>query len=447
MNAILSSIQFPKASSLFLLQLNIRLSYHDWIMFSAILESFPRQAREAIYGRESPDPDQQQSSVPTNVQVKIGQLQALGFRREDCARALSACDGIVDEAALWLTTNASPASASAPSTPKKPERSKKKRKKVMRSRTTSVQDPEMEPMEELSDEDEEFKSARERNTGLDAGAVSPPNEEADGAAEGFLAGTPVSFAHVELKMSSANLCVIDDCRDADVPLFEAALAHVYVRHSFRGDGVARAAVSGSYYNRALSSWEPFVEPWRCRLDWKVRAIGPDLLGRRLSANLATSDVVNVSLTSTLLELYHTVKANWTEDYYGTNGGGDPHLPYYEPSSEPSSSAASRLRRRVPFVPFALRNDTGSVMWFCTQTRMSGSSRRPSGVGPSSSSSSRVRDRIDSGEMNQGGQSTWRQVEVGETIPFTFEERAKLRHVNSHDMKIHQVRKQDSQTFH
>ena len=33
-------------------QLNLRLSYHDWLMFKVILDSFPKQARDAMYARE-----------------------------------------------------------------------------------------------------------------------------------------------------------------------------------------------------------------------------------------------------------------------------------------------------------------------------------------------------------------------------------------------------------
>ena len=115
-------------------------------MFSAILDSFPRQAREALYGR-----DGQQQLEPTNVQSQISQLEALGFGREDCAAALkAACDGSLDEAALWLTTHA---------TPQRPDRRRKRKKKgkkvVGRSRTTSMQG-ELEPMqEEMSEEEQE----------------------------------------------------------------------------------------------------------------------------------------------------------------------------------------------------------------------------------------------------------------------------------------------------
>ena len=86
-------------------QLNVRLSYHDTLMFRAILASFPRQARQAMSGREavqesgggggrerSPPPPPS-SQAPSNVQAQTSQLMTLGFSREDCSFALSECRG------------------------------------------------------------------------------------------------------------------------------------------------------------------------------------------------------------------------------------------------------------------------------------------------------------------------------------------------------------------
>ncbi len=58
-----------------------------------------------------------------------------------------------------------------------------------------------------------------------------------------------------------------------------------------------------------------MEPWRCALMWKTTPIGYRGLNSRLTLNVETENTVNFNLTSTLIELYHMVKANWTEDYY------------------------------------------------------------------------------------------------------------------------------------
>ena len=70
-----------------------------------------------------------------------------------------------------------------------------------------------------------------------------------------------------------EVCIIDDCKDADVPLLEVMLQQLNLKHEYDGNGKAASTMTGSYYNRALSSWEPFLEPWKCNLLWKVNSIG------------------------------------------------------------------------------------------------------------------------------------------------------------------------------
>lgn len=101
---------------------------------------------------------------------------------------------------------------------------------------------------------------------------------------------------VEIKTSCLSLCIIDDCRDSDVPLLELSFSQLNIRQaiseigllptptnsvkatpehtggskqlrkysnsSFRsGDGWLECTLAGYYYNRILSGWEPFIEPW------------------------------------------------------------------------------------------------------------------------------------------------------------------------------------------
>ncbi len=345
-------------------QLNIRLSYHDWLMFKAILDSFPRQAREAMYGKEeverSAESPQRDPPPPSNVQAQVSQLAAMGFSRSDCHFALTECKGNVNDAALWLTQNATPEAAAN-----------------------------------------------------SLGAIGgEPDSAISAESSTYLKGSSLSFSNIELKTSSINICIIDDCKDADVPLLEVTLSHLHLKHGYCGEGEASSLLSGSYYNRALSSWEPFMEPWRCGFDWRLRPIGANGNGQKLSLNVNTSDVMNFNLTSTLIELYQMVKTNWTEDYY--NAADDLQ------QVQQANFEVFR-RRRTPFVPFALINSTGRSVWFSTQTRMSGSQFGPS------------RTRAQSGVEMQ-----WKHVGPGDTLPFQFEERGKLRHLNTHDMKIHQI---------
>ncbi|XP_053392152.1 intermembrane lipid transfer protein VPS13D-like, partial [Mercenaria mercenaria] len=68
------------------------------------------------------------------------------------------------------------------------------------------------------------------------------------------------------------------------------------------------------------------------------------------------DVLNVNVTSTLLELYNLTKDKWTEDYYKHKDG-----------SQKEAYSPSDVKRRQLFIPYAVRNHTGSPVWFAPVT--------------------------------------------------------------------------------
>ena len=251
----------------------------------------------------------------------------------------------------------------------------------------------------------------------------------------FLQGTPISFGVLEVKTSAVNVCIIDDCKDADVPLLELTLRRLSLKHGFGGEGEAATSLSGNYYNRALSAWEPFMEPWLSSFVWRMTSIGQAGRSQKLTVNMTTDEVVNFNLTSTLVELYQMVKANWTEDYYQ--------------SSQKLQEILHFPRQRAAFVPYALQNDTGCKLWFATQTKDAGSSGQGQGEANFGPGKARFPATSDLSldvpplmpEMSPSGSITWKCAEPGETIEFTFEENekaVKLRHLNSHNHKIHQV---------
>lgn len=121
-------------------------------------------------------------------------MSALGFSVEDCAKALELCNGQLDDAALWLTQNA-----------------------------THV----------------------------------PADNESSSDTQ-----SAISFQTIEIKLSCLSICVIDDCRDADVPLLELSMSQLNLKQELNGSGSAKFLFTSDYYNRVLSGWEPFIEPWR-----------------------------------------------------------------------------------------------------------------------------------------------------------------------------------------
>ena len=344
---------YERTAEIQLQQLNVRFSYHDWKMFQKVLDSFPRQARDALQGRfgnevseNIGEGDDAKPDNPTNIDMQIRQLMDLGFGKADCQTALDRCKGQLDEAALWLTQNVDPA--------------------VVPNAGEKI----------MTEDSQKY----------------------------YLQGTNVSFTNFECKISAVNICIIDDCRDADVPLLELTVQRLHFHHDFEGIGEATSTWSSSYYNRALSSWEPLMEPWVCSVGWKISNVGPSSQSKRLIVHMEAEEIVNLNITSTLIELYSKVKADWTV------------------VESPVDNRVSG--GRVPFVPYALRNETGVDLWFCTHTKSSvGMNFVP---GPNAS-------------LSAQNDPKWVRVGHGEEAKFTFEEvRSKSRHHYIGEVKSHQI---------
>ena len=318
---------YERTAEIQLQQLNVRLSYNDWLVFHKILNSFPHQT-SGLSSRKN---------NPTNIDNQLQKLMDLGFPPESCQEALLACNGQLDEAALWLTQNSKPISDGAAAD----------------------------------------------------GGVGPKQRY-------FLEGTNVSFTSFECKISQINICIIDDCRDADVPLLDLSLQRIHFHHDFEQVGEASSILSSSYYNRSLSAWEPLMEPWKCSIGWKLIPIGVQTKGQKLVCTFETEDPVNFNVTSTLLDLYHQTKKDWTSE----------ERVLLMPSSISLSQIRGSTRRRMPFVPFAIRNETGLRLWFCTQTKTRLQSSR--------AASCAVTTMMDPEKEN------WQEVEDGGEIQFSFE---------------------------
>jgi len=60
--------------------------------------------------------------------------------------------------------------------------------------------------------------------------------------------------------------------------------------------------------------------WRCTCDFRCdvsweHSLSTDLSRNRLQVHISAEDMLNVNITDTLVDLYKTVKENWTQDYY------------------------------------------------------------------------------------------------------------------------------------
>uniref|UniRef100_A0A8C8ZND1 Vacuolar protein sorting 13 homolog D n=1 Tax=Prolemur simus TaxID=1328070 RepID=A0A8C8ZND1_PROSS len=413
-----NSEDFPPVLEIQLQALDIRLSYNDVQLFLAIAKSIPEQANAAAPDSVALEANAVSSYLPGAsrvgaeiregtrhpldpvLELQLARLQELGFSMDDCRKALLVCQGQLKKAASWLFKNA-------------------------------------EPLKSLS------LGSNSRDS---LGAVPAP----------FISG-------VEIKAESVCICFIDDCMDCDVPLAELTFSRLnFLQHVRTSpEGYAHFTLSGDYYNRALSGWEPFIEPWPCSVSWQQQAASR-LHPPRLKLEVKAKPRLDINITSVLIDQYVSTKESWMADYCKDNketdstqsedwmgSSVDPPcfgqslpLVYLRTRSTASltnlehqiyAREVKTPKRRQPFVPFALRNHTGCTLWFATLTTT------PTRAALSHSGSPGVVPEGNGTFLDDAHNvSEWREVLTGEEIPFEFEARGKLRHRHTHDLRIHQL---------
>ncbi|XP_072684407.1 intermembrane lipid transfer protein VPS13D isoform X2 [Canis lupus baileyi] len=412
-----NSEDFPPILEIQLQALDIRLSYNDVQLFLAIAKSIPEQANAAAPDSVALEASSVSSYLPGTsrageiregtrhtldpvLELQLARLQELGFSMDDCRKALLVCQGQLKKAASWLFKNA-------------------------------------EPLKSLS--------------------LGTSGRESQGPMAARL------ISGVEVKAESVCICFIDDCMDCDVPLAELTFSRLtFLQHVRTSpEGYAHFTLSGDYYNRALSGWEPFIEPWPCSVSWQQQAASR-LHPPRLKLEAKAKPRLDINITSVLIDQYVSTKESWmadyckqdkeidstsAEDWMGSSVdppcfGQSLPLVYLRTRSTASltnlehqiyAREVKTPKRRQPFVPFALRNHTGCTLWFATLTTT------PTRAALSHSGSPGLVPEGNGTFLDDAHNvSEWREVLTGEEIPFEFEARGKLRHRHTHDLRIHQL---------
>nr|XP_054769178.1 intermembrane lipid transfer protein VPS13D-like [Lytechinus pictus] len=215
----------------------------------------------------------------------------------------------------------------------------------------------------------------------------------------------MEIAGIEVRAGSLAITLIDDCGNIDIPLIEISCQNLNFFQKLlpSAQGQASCVLSADYYHRSLSGWEPCLEPWKCNVEW-IQQAASQMYGEKLFIQMKVNDRLDLNVTSALIDLYSNTKKSWTEDYYSKGG------------------ATGSGRTRSPFVPFAIKNESGCKLSFATLT----------------TTPNKVVSSPEEKLNTERTFSTWKDVQSGQEIPFMFEEKGKARHRNTHELRVHQL---------
>jgi hypothetical protein len=349
--------------------ISLRVSYNDVLMFWHILNSLSPHSQNSSQNIQNNRHSNESNFDINAIPSSVKQLEMLGFVEEDCIRALNICQGDINESAIWLTQHA------------------------------------------------KYKSLNHKSDKLQQNNI---NNNSRPQNYSFYS----KFSVIEVRIQKGTLCLIDDCNETDVPLLELNIEdfRLMQHNSNILEGFSEMAFSCDYFNSALSGWEPFIENCKLQLCWNIierqcHIKASETPKKKISLHFALEEILNVNITSNFMDMIINVSNSWFDDIKNFVS---------------MSSAKRAFRHRTPFIPFAIKNETGCRLKFHlvqdSQLTMSSIDQRKT----SSSDNS----------ILNNSEISWITVEPNEIIPFSFEVNSKIssktRHSDSHLNKSHKV---------
>lgn len=269
-----------------IMEVNTRLSFNDITLILKILNSLPKQT-ESFTGSKTENNLLNKSSLVSKLDESIfalpshvSRLESLGFERHDCALALDQCQGNINDAAIWLSQNS----------------------KVL---------------SKLDSPDYDHNTFQFVKVGR---------------------FHKLFTKYLNIQIQNGNFTLIDDCKDIDVPLFEVKLTKLNSLAKFDSKLLfieCNYTLTCDYFNRALSGWEPIIEPWQNKVHFKLQK-SPS---QKVIVSFESSKTLNFVITNTFLNLYNSVYETWSSEYQKLK----------------NESLSKLLKKRSPFIPFAIKN--------------------------------------------------------------------------------------------
>lgn len=193
---------------------------------------------------------------------------------------------------------------------------------------------------------------------------------------------------IEIKISNGSVRIIDDCNQLDLPLLELGITDFGLMQYYTSPKVEAHSQTNfycNYYNSHLSGWEPFIENCQLAFSWKYHeprchlksmlntvSIGTTnripVARQKLAIKIDISKMLNINISRTMLDIIERVHYSWRNDIENF-------------MNLPKDQRA--FRHRQPFIPFALKNETGTElkMFICNNNKMFSTAKAPDLITP------------------------------------------------------------------
>ncbi|KAI2809880.1 Vacuolar protein sorting-associated protein 13D [Blomia tropicalis] len=315
---------------------------------------------------------------PNEFKLRLDKLQDLGFEYGESLRALAMTGGDVIEAAFMLSSN----EGLEHQTIQVSGQSSHHQQKTKPIDATS--DPGGILSSDENDNHSQSTFSTERSNSLHQLSTvansSVSNNSTSGGGGGMTRNRSAtknrstsnsllsSLSVIEIRITNGSVRIIDDCNQLDIPLLELGVREFRLLQQQTSPVIEAYAQTNfycDYYNSHLSGWEPMVEHCQVQFSWKMHqqrchlksmlanpihggigsgVVRPQTSKRKLALKIEIKKMFNLNISRTLLDLIDKVRTTWIQDI----------------SDFVSMPVTSRsFRHRQPFIPFALKNETGS----------------------------------------------------------------------------------------
>lgn len=118
-------------------------------------------------------------------------------------------------------------------------------------------------------------------------------------------------------------------------------------------GYAEFALNLNYFNRFLSGWEPLIEPWLARVNWKLKPTKNVL-------TITSMDVLNINVTNTFVQLISDVMNKWKADNLLRAREHAMEKPKHQKVFQPYK-VINLTGQQLKFLPYQYNDVTSSLM--------------------------------------------------------------------------------------